>query len=76
MDIERGRLIEIVVSVSAVSLFVVILIGIGMQYNAGEMSPEGGIVLVGAIVAFILMMAVIGIGLAYVLNPTDQEEAA
>ena len=76
MDIERGRLIEILVSVSAVGLFIILLIGIGTLYSDDQLTPEGGMVLVGAIVAFILMMAIVGIGLAYVLNDEDQEESA
>ena len=74
MDIERGRLIEIVVSVTAVGLFVLLLLAIGVQYNQEQMSPEGGLVLIGAIVAFIFVMGLIGIGLAYTLNSDDEEE--
>ena len=71
MDIERGRLIEIIVSVSVVGLFVAVLIGIGFRYNAGEMSPDGGLALIAAIGVFVLIMAGVGIALAYYLNPEE-----
>lgn len=68
MDIERGQLIEIVVSVAAVGLFVAVLVGIGLTYNRDSLTEEGGLVLVGAITGFILLMAIVGYGLANVSN--------
>lgn len=72
MDIERGQLIEIIVSVTAVGLFVAVLIIIGMRYNRDGLSADGGLVLVVAISVFVLAMAGIGLGLAYVLNPKEK----
>lgn len=68
MDIERETIVEIVVSVGAVGLFVAVLVGIGDAYNQGGLSADGGIALVGAIVAFVIGMSIVGIGLAYYLN--------
>jgi hypothetical protein len=68
MDIERGTIVEIIVSVGAVGLFVAVLVGIGDAYNHGGLSADGGIALVGAIVAFVIGMSIVGIGLAYYLN--------
>ncbi|WP_122088126.1 DUF7472 family protein [Halalkalicoccus subterraneus] len=68
MDVDRGTIAEIVVSVGAVGLFVAVLIGIGTTYNQGGLSADGGVVFVGAITAFIILMSAVGIGLAYYLN--------
>lgn len=72
MELERGRLIEIGVSVSAVGLFVVVLVLIGLRYDEGGLTPDGGLVLIGAITLFVLVMGAIGIGLAYKLNPDEE----
>lgn len=68
MALERGRQLEIVVSVSVVVFFVVLIIAIGQLFNTGEMSPTGGFALVAAIAVFVLAMAAAGVGLAYRLN--------
>lgn len=68
MAMERGRQLEIAVSVSVVALFVLLIVLIGRAFNTGQMSPTGGLALVGAIAAFVLVMAAVGIGLAYWLN--------
>ena len=69
MDIERRRLIEIVVSIGAVGVFISLLVGIGFAYNEDGLSADGGLVLVGAILLFVLLMAAVGLGLAYKLEP-------
>lgn len=69
MAIERGRLIEIVVSITVVVVFVGVLVGIGLRWNQGDLGPTGGLALVGAIALFVLVMAGVGLGLAYYLNP-------
>ena len=66
--IERDRLIEILVSVTVVGVFVGLLIFIGSVYNDDGFGPEGGLALMGAIIAFIVVMTIVGIGLAYQLN--------
>ncbi|MEM4782291.1 MAG: hypothetical protein QXG03_12140 [Halalkalicoccus sp.] len=68
MDIERETIVEIVVSVGAVGLFVAVLVGIGDAYNQGGLSADGGLILVGAITAFVVGMSVVGLALAYYLN--------
>ncbi|PCR92256.1 DUF7472 family protein [Natrinema ejinorense] len=76
--IEREQLIEIVVSVGGVFLMLAAMVAVGSSYSAGNgtLSPEGGQMLIGVIVGFILLLTVIGIGLAYTLNdPEDGLEA-
>lgn len=68
MELERGRLLEIVVSVGVVGVFVGVILLVGLQYNTGEMAPSGGLALVGAMAAFVLVMAVVGVLLATHLN--------
>lgn len=68
MDIERETVVEIAVSVGAVGLFVAVLVGIGTAYNQGGFSTDGGVALVGAITAFVILMSLVGFGLAYYLN--------
>lgn len=68
MDVDRETVVEIVVSVGAVGLFVAVLVGIGSTYNDGGLSADGGLVFVGAITAFVVLMSLVGVGLAYYLN--------
>lgn len=70
MAIERGRLIEIGVSAGAVGGFVVVLIAIGVLFKDDTLSATGGIALVGAIAAFLLLMA----GIGYVLAGRTSED--
>lgn len=71
MDFERGRLIELVVSVTIVGLFIGLLIAVGTQFGQDGLSADGGLALVGAILLFILVMAGVGLGLAYYLNQDE-----
>lgn len=71
MAIERERVVEIVVSVAAVGLFALVLVGIGLRYNRGGLGPRGGLALIAAIVAFVLLMGGVGYALAYYV--TDEE---
>ncbi len=68
MDVDRETVVEIVVSAGAVGLFVAVLIGIGGAYNQGGLSASGGMALVGAIAGFVVVMILVGVGLAYYLN--------
>lgn len=63
MAIEGETLKEIAVSVVAVGFFIVLIIGIGITYGP-ELTGVGALALVGAIVLFILAMAVVGFGLS------------
>lgn len=71
MDVDRETVVEIVVSVGAVGLFVAAILAIGEIYNQGGLSTDGGMALVGAIAAFVVLMTLVGVGLAYYLNPED-----
>lgn len=75
--IERERLIEIVASVVAVGLMILIMILIGRQYTQnGEMGESGGLVLLVSIILFVLLMAVIGYVLAFTITDNDGEKLA
>lgn len=79
MDIERDRLIEIVVSVGAVALMITVMMAIGAAYSTGEaLSAEGGKFLVGSIAFFVLLMAAVGYGLALTVSAgrDENEETA
>lgn len=60
MDLEEGMLRKIVISVAAVAAFVAAILFVGVTYNDGGLGSTGGLVLVGAIAAFILVMAGVG----------------
>lgn len=68
MDVDRDTVVEIAVSVGAVGLFVAVIVAIGGAYNQGGLSTNGGMALVGAITGFVVLMSLLGIGLAYYLN--------
>ena len=77
--LERERIIEIVVAVSSVLLMIGVMIGIGTNYAGenGYLTEEGGTILVSAIIGFIVLMTVVGVGLAFALNdPEDGLENA
>ncbi len=71
--LERDRIIEIVVAVSAVFLMLGVMIVIGINYGGEDsaLSPEGGELLVGAIVGFIALLTIVGVGLAFALNEPE-----
>ncbi|MXV62946.1 hypothetical protein GS429_12880 [Natronorubrum sp. JWXQ-INN-674] len=76
--LDRDQIIEIVVAVSSVLLMLGVMMNIGAEYGSanGGLTPDGAELLVGAIVGFILLLTVVGIGLAYVMNePGDGLEA-
>ena len=68
MDVDRDTVVEIAVSVGAVGLFVAVIVAIGSAYNQGGLSTDGGMALVGAITGFVVVMSLLGLGLAYYLN--------
>ncbi|MDQ2051821.1 hypothetical protein RBH26_15185 [Natronolimnohabitans sp. A-GB9] len=71
--LERERIIEIVVAVAAVLLMLGTMAFIGSEYGGdnGVLSPEGGELLVGAIIGFIFLLLGVGIALAFVLNDPE-----
>lgn len=65
MEIDEEMRRKIVVSFVAVSLLVGAFLAIGVAFGAGGTLPEtGGYALIGAIVAFVLLMAGAGLYLA------------
>jgi phosphotransferase system glucose/maltose/N-acetylglucosamine-specific IIC component len=62
MDIGPEMRRKIAVSVVAVGLFIVLIIGIGVTF-AGQFGSAAGLALVGAIVLFIVLMAGVGVWL-------------
>lgn len=60
MDIDAAMRRKIVVSIVAVGAFFALFVGIGTRYGP-EMGETGGLAIVGAIVLFILVMAVVGV---------------
>ncbi|ELY55771.1 DUF7472 family protein [Natronolimnohabitans innermongolicus] len=71
--LERERIIEIVVSVTAVFIMLGVMWSIGTEYAGDDsiLTPEGGELLVGAIVGFIFLLLVIGVALAFLLNDPE-----
>ncbi|SDR27578.1 DUF7472 family protein [Natronobacterium texcoconense] len=68
--LERKQIIEIAVAVSSVLLMIGAMIGIGMMHGGDDsiLTPEGAELLVWAIVGFVLLLTIVGIGLAFLLN--------
>ncbi len=69
MDLERETVVEIVAAVVPVLFLLVVLAAVGRAYSTdGGLSATGGKVLVGAIVAFVAVLAVVGL----VLSRSDE----
>ncbi|MDY6819626.1 MAG: hypothetical protein SVG88_13285 [Halobacteriales archaeon] len=64
MEIERETVIEAAVSLAGVGSFIILLIVIGLLFNNGGLSGQGGFAVLGAIVFFVIVMSVIGYWLA------------
>lgn len=72
--LERERIIEIVAAVSAVLIMLSTMYWIGTTYsdaNGNGLEAEGGELLVGAIIGFVVLMTIVGVGLAYTLNDPE-----
>lgn len=71
--VEREQIVEIAVSVGSVCLMIAAMVYVGSAYGteASTLSPEGGQMLVGVIIGFILLMTAVGIALAYMLNDPE-----
>lgn len=59
MAIEGETLKEIIVSVVAVGFFIALIVAIGGVYGP-SLTGTGGLALIGAIVLFVVAMAVVG----------------
>lgn len=65
MEIERETMVEIVVAVGAVLVFVAAIVGVGVTYGADRaLSSQGGVALLAAMAAFVLLMTGVGYFLA------------
>jgi hypothetical protein len=74
MDIERERVIEIVGAVGAVALMIATMVFVGSTYATdGALSEQGGIMLVGSVIFFILLMAGVGVVLAYKVSGEEED---
>ena len=61
MALEAEMRRKIVVSVVAVGFFIALIVGVGATYNNSGLAGPGGLILVGTIALFILVMGVIGV---------------
>ena len=61
---DRDAVVEAIVALVGVGTLAVAIIGIGLTYGDGELSPDGGVALVGAIAFFLVFMSAIGVGLS------------
>ena len=57
---ERETLVEVVVSVASVVVFILAIAAVGVSYAGGGLGGDGGLVLIGLIVAFIVGMTGVG----------------
>jgi hypothetical protein len=64
MEIEGEMRRKIGVSVVAVGVFILLILGIGVTYGGTDLGADGGLALVGSIVLFIFVMAGIGLWLS------------
>ncbi|AFK17913.1 hypothetical protein E6P09_03960 [Haloferax mediterranei ATCC 33500] len=64
MALEAEMRRKIAVSIVAVGVFITLIVGIGSTFNQSGLASTGGLALVGAIAAFVLVMAGIGIWLS------------
>lgn len=61
---DRDAAVEAVVAFVGVGTLAAIIVGVGLTYGSRELTPDGGLALVGAVGFFILLMSVIGVGLS------------
>ncbi|WP_323674229.1 hypothetical protein [Halorubellus sp. PRR65] len=72
---DRQDWTEVAVSIGSVLVMLAIFVGIGLTYGdaQGVLTVDGGFVLAGAIMFFVLFMVGIGYGLAYFLKPDEDD---
>lgn len=61
MDVERETVVEAAVSIGTVLAFVVVLIIVGSSYGGQQLDSTGALAIIGAIVAFVFVMAGVGL---------------
>lgn len=77
--IERERLIEIGASVAGVGIMLVLLYAIGASHSEEvnghqELGASGGELVVFGIVAFVVLMATVGVFLIYTVTVVEAEK--
>ncbi len=74
--LERDRIIEIVAAVASVIVMLGAMTWIGFTYgNEQYLGDEGAPMMIGAIVGFIILVTLVGVGLAYTISdPTPPGE--
>jgi hypothetical protein len=60
MELDRETVTEILVSVGGVALFIAALVVVGLTFNDGGFSAQGGLALVGLVIGFIVVFTGIG----------------
>lgn len=72
---ERQTLVEIAVSAGSVAIMIGAMMFVGSSYTTnGDLTTEGGKMLVGVIFAFVLLMFAVGYGLARADFQSDAEQ--
>lgn len=72
MDLDREQKLNIAVSLGALALMIGAMMAIGATHSTnGGLSAQGGRMLVGAIIGFIFVMAVVGYLLATKVTGSD-----
>jgi len=73
---DRTDWIELAVSIGAVLVMLTVMVVIGLTYGGeqGVLTADGGLVLAGAVMFFVLFMVAVGYGLAYFLKPNGDED--
>ena len=61
MPLEAEMRRKIIVSVAAVGFFIALIVGVGATYNESGLAGNGGLILVGTIALFVLVMGVVGL---------------
>ncbi|MFB6155307.1 MAG: hypothetical protein ABEJ22_05380 [Haloferacaceae archaeon] len=64
MELDEEMRRKIGLSVAVVGFFVVLLVGIGVTFDGGDLGTGGGLALVGSILLFVLAMGAVGVWLA------------
>jgi hypothetical protein len=61
MAIDAEMRQKILVSVVSVGFFIALIVGVGATYNESGLAGNGGLILVGTITLFVLVMALVGV---------------
>jgi hypothetical protein len=64
MEIDAEMRQKILVSVVAVGAFILLIVGLGFQFDGSSFGQQGGLALLVSIVGFTLLMAGVGVWLS------------